>query len=50
MKYALLGIGVCATAFGCVGLFLGYDGTIVSGVFGLLGTIAGYIIGSRQTS
>lgn len=50
MKWSLLGLAGCATAFGAYALYLGHDGVVIGAVFSFLGTIAGYIIGKKEES
>lgn len=45
MKLELLGVAALSVAFGSVALYLGYDGVVISTVFGILGAIAGYLYG-----
>ena len=40
-------MGGFVTAFGVACILTGSDGVVISAVFGLLGTIAGYIFGSQ---
>ena len=47
-KVSLVAIGVCATCFGVVALYLGYDSVVISSLFGLLGGLAGYIFGKKS--
>ena len=47
---ALIYIASLGVAFGSFALYLGFDTVVIGGIFGLLGTIAGYIIGKRETT
>lgn len=47
MKWELMFLAALGTGFGVYSLYLGYDNVVLAGVFGLLGTIAGYVIGKK---
>lgn len=47
MKWELLILGAMGTGFGVYALYLGYNDVVLASVFGLLGTIAGYVIGKK---
>lgn len=42
---ALIIVATEGVGFGALALYLGYDTVVVGGVFALLGSIAGYIVG-----
>lgn len=47
MKWELMYLGSLGVGFGAFALYLGFDTVVIGGVFALLGTIAGYVIGKR---
>ena len=47
MKYELMYVASLGVAFGAYALYLGYDTVVIGGVFALLGTLAGYIVGKK---
>ena len=49
LKWELITIGGFGVAFGAYALYLGHDTVVVGAVFGLLGTIAGYIVGKKTS-
>lgn len=50
MKWELMYIASLGVAFGSFALYLGYDTVVIGGIFALLGSIAGYIVGKRETA
>jgi len=50
MKWELMYVASLGVGFGAFALYLGYDTVVIGGVFGLLGTIGGYIIGKKGSS
>ena len=49
MKWELMYIASLGVAFGSFALYLGYDTVVIGGIFALLGSVAGYIVGKRET-
>ena len=49
MKWALVALAALGVGFGGWCLYLGYDNLLIGGVFGFLGTVAGYIYGKKET-
>ena len=49
MNWSLVALAGCATAFGAYALYLEHDGVVIGAVFSFLGTIAGYIIGKKES-
>ena len=49
MKWELCYLASLGVTFGLFSLYLGYDNVVIGAVFGLIGTIAGYIVGKRKT-
>ena len=43
----LILIAIMAVIYGAYCQWLGYDGIVIGSIFGLLGTIAGYIVGKE---
>lgn len=48
MKWELMYIAGLGVGFGALALYLGYDSIVLGAVFGLLGTIGGYIAGKKS--
>jgi len=49
MKWELMYVGSLGVGFGAFALYLGYDTVVIAGVFTLLGTIGGYIVGKKSS-
>lgn len=47
MKWQLCYLATLVVGFGSLALYLGYDSVVISGVFGLLGVVGGYIAGKK---